>query len=200
MNTNADAIKQNVSMKDILNRYGLSLGRRGAMRCPFHREKTPSFKIYDNGKKYHCFGCGEDGDVISFTMKYYNINYAQAITRLATEFGIPLRGAHISLKDRIKAREERTKRKQAEKLFDAEEEKAFNAWIVACDEVLKLKEDVVKYAPKVQGEPFHEKYCKALRDLPFKTFVCDVAEIKLKDIGERRHRRDERNYTSSFVH
>ena len=45
-------------------------GRQFWARCPFHIEKTPSFSINEDGQYYHCFGCGESGDVITFVEKW----------------------------------------------------------------------------------------------------------------------------------
>lgn len=53
------------------------INRSGFISCPFHNEKTWSCKIYKN--RYHCFGCGADGDVIDYVMKTHNINFIQAI-------------------------------------------------------------------------------------------------------------------------
>lgn len=56
--------------------------------CPFHHEKTPSFAINEYEQFYHCFGCGESGDVISFLMKYENLSYPEAIETLAKNAGM----------------------------------------------------------------------------------------------------------------
>lgn len=51
--------------------------------CPFHDEKTPSFSI--KGEKYHCFGCGESGDVIDFVQKYFGLDFMGALKHLQLE-------------------------------------------------------------------------------------------------------------------
>ena len=56
--------------------------------CPFHNEKTPSFSIFDNGRRYHCFGCGVSGDAISFLMQTLGLSYPEAIEDLAARYGI----------------------------------------------------------------------------------------------------------------
>ena len=200
MNANAEIIKQNISMHDVFIRYGLKLGKRGAMCCPFHREKTPSFKIYQNGKKFHCFGCGADGDVISFAMKYYGITYGQAITRLASEFGIPVVGERpLTIKERVKIQETRRKRKQEEEFLKSEGNRLFDIWETACNEVIRLKNEIAKYAPGAVGEPYDERYCTALKLLPISIYNCDMAEIKLRDFEERRLAKNERDNSSASV-
>ncbi len=56
--------------------------------CPFHNEKTPSFTVSDDKKFFHCFGCGEHGDVIAFVSKVEGISYRDATIKLAQEAGV----------------------------------------------------------------------------------------------------------------
>lgn len=50
--------------------------------CPFHKEKTPSFTIFTETNSFHCFGCKESGDVITFMMKSNNLKFPEAVRRL----------------------------------------------------------------------------------------------------------------------
>ena len=59
--------------------------------CPFHDEKTPSFHVSPSKGLYHCFGCQEGGDTISFVMKVDHLSFAEAVERLAAQAGITLR-------------------------------------------------------------------------------------------------------------
>lgn len=54
-------------------------------RCPFHREKTASFVIYEDQNTFHCFGCQENGDVISYVMKLNKLNFIEAVKYLTTK-------------------------------------------------------------------------------------------------------------------
>ncbi len=58
--------------------------------CPFHREKTPSFFVSPSKNIFHCFGCGESGDVIAFLMKYENKEFMEVVEELAVTAGIDL--------------------------------------------------------------------------------------------------------------
>ncbi|TPG48928.1 DNA primase [Roseomonas nepalensis] len=61
-------------------------GRQWKGCCPFHNEKTPSFYVYDD--HYHCFGCGQHGDAIGFTMQTEGLAFREAVERLAGEAGL----------------------------------------------------------------------------------------------------------------
>ena len=65
-------------------------GREFWGNCPFHNEKTPSFKIDPASQFYHCFGCGEGGDVFKFLMKIENIDFPDAVRALAQRKNIEL--------------------------------------------------------------------------------------------------------------
>jgi DNA primase len=84
------AIKDRVDILSIISRY-LSLTKSGANykgRCPFHKDDTPSFMVNPEKGLWHCFGCGEGGDIFSFLMKMEKIDFLEAAKRLAAEGGL----------------------------------------------------------------------------------------------------------------
>lgn len=72
----SDEIKKMYSMRDILMRYGIQPNRAGFIRCPFHKEKTASMKIYKDS--YYCFGCGASGDIFDFVCRMDNLTFRAA--------------------------------------------------------------------------------------------------------------------------
>lgn len=58
--------------------------------CPFHHEKTPSFAVNEIEQYYHCFGCGESGDVIKFVSKFENMTFAESVKTLADSCGLKM--------------------------------------------------------------------------------------------------------------
>src|SRR5262249_12483663 len=58
--------------------------------CPFHNEKTPSFSVHATRQFFHCFGCGESGDVFKFIQKIENITFPEAVRTLAQKMGVAL--------------------------------------------------------------------------------------------------------------
>lgn len=65
-------------------------GRNLKANCPFHAEKTPSFMVNPEKQIYHCFGCGEGGDVFRFLMKHDGVAFVEAVEKLADRFGVAL--------------------------------------------------------------------------------------------------------------
>src|SRR5437667_5966452 len=77
---------------DVIGSY-LPLKRAGAKfiaRCPFHKEKTPSFNVHPQRQIFHCFGCHKGGDVFTFVQEYENVSFPEAVHRLAERARIPL--------------------------------------------------------------------------------------------------------------
>ena len=179
---NSDIIKQHITMYDVLNRCGLQLNRHNAMCCPLHREKTPSFKVYKDGSRFKCFGCGIGGDVITFAMNYYSLSYGQAVLRLASEFGLPIAGAKPpSMQERVRAIEERRARKREAEERKREYDRLFDAYSSACDEFIRLEGNFTMYKPKTATEPFNELYCEAVHKLPYQRYKCDMLQIALEN-------------------
>lgn len=85
-------LKSIAKVSDIVETF-IKLKRTGSDyvgNCPFHNEKTPSFKIPVNGKFYKCFGCGESGDVFAFVMKQTNCNFNDAVEHVAKHYNFEL--------------------------------------------------------------------------------------------------------------
>lgn len=76
----SDEIKEKYSMPQVLERYGLRPSRGGFIRCPFHKEKTASMKIYKDS--YYCFGCGAHGDVFDFVQQMEGLDFKAAFREL----------------------------------------------------------------------------------------------------------------------
>lgn len=80
----SDEIKQTRSMRDVLAAYGLHPNRSGFIRCPFHLEKTPSFKVYKDS--FYCFGCGQAGDVFKFVELMDGVAFKDAFLSLGGDY------------------------------------------------------------------------------------------------------------------
>nr|MCW1960268.1 CHC2 zinc finger domain-containing protein [Mycobacterium sp.] len=84
------AIRDKVRIEDVVGDY-VQLRRAGAdsMKglCPFHDEKSPSFHVRPNHGHFHCFGCGEGGDVYAFIQKIEHVSFVEAVEVLADRIG-----------------------------------------------------------------------------------------------------------------
>ncbi len=88
-----DEVKARVNIADVVGEYvTLKTAGVGSMKglCPFHDERTPSFHVRPGVGFYHCFGCGESGDVYSFVQKIDHLSFAESVERVARLVGIEL--------------------------------------------------------------------------------------------------------------
>ena len=81
-----EAVKEAVTARSAAEYYGIKVGRNGMAVCPFHPDKNPSMKL---DKRYHCFACQADGDVIDFVAKYFNLSVKDSAEKLAEDFSVP---------------------------------------------------------------------------------------------------------------
>jgi DNA primase len=88
-----ETLKQQADIVRIVGDY-VRLKKAGAQNfsglCPFHAEKTPSFSVHATRQFFHCFGCGESGDVFTFIQKVENITFPEAVRLIAQKLGVPM--------------------------------------------------------------------------------------------------------------
>lgn len=96
-----DRILQSIDIVDVIKDY-VNLKKVGTNLkgiCPFHQEKTPSFVVSEEKQMYHCFGCHEGGNAISFLMKIDKMTFPEAIIALAEKSGIQIPENDILIND-----------------------------------------------------------------------------------------------------
>lgn len=160
MNSLSEQIKSAIDMPQLLRGYGFELNRAKYMCCPFHNEKTPSFKVYDNN--YHCFGCGAHGDVITFVMSYFNLTFSQAILKISSDFGIStdLKSSRIPKGEAQKIRKQRQKEKD-------EKERKNKEYFEKAKEFRQVQRDLIEFCPKNKFDFVHESYIQALHKVEY---------------------------------
>jgi len=104
-----DQIRQSNNIVKVISEY-LPLKKTGSnfkALCPFHQEKTPSFIVSPQKEIFHCFGCGEGGNVFNFLMKHEKISFIEAVERLAGRAGISLPEDKVSQDEASRISQER---------------------------------------------------------------------------------------------
>lgn len=154
-------IRSRVSMQDVAKFYGLQMNRSGMACCPFHEDRTPSLKVYDD--HFYCFGCGATGDCTGFTAKLFGLTQIEAAKKISYDFGLnPFNGAiAVPVNPRLKS------------------ENDFHIWLrnanLAVSEYLcKLYEWRKVYAPKSQWEQLHPLFVESLKRTDYVEYIADL--------------------------
>ena len=79
-------LKENIDLAQLVESSGINLDKQGFGLCPFHSEKTASFKVYPDNH-FKCFGCSAHGDVIDFVQKMYGLSFKDSLKHLGIEQG-----------------------------------------------------------------------------------------------------------------
>jgi DNA primase len=116
-----DDVRDRTNIVEIIKRY-VELKRAGTGSwkglCPFHTEKTPSFHVHEPRQFFHCFGCGEKGDVISFLVKVEQRPFMDVIRDLATGAGVELDEKPLSPAERQARKEAESERDRMYRVMD----------------------------------------------------------------------------------
>ena len=172
------AVKQAVTTRQAAESYGLEVSHNGMTCCPFHSDRNPSMKVDD---RFHCFGCGEDGDVIDFTAKLFGVGLKEAAQRLASDFGVCYDNVIAIAKPSINHKLKAALEKQAE-------QQCFNT---LCDYHRLLVQYKSEYAPKSESEKLHPYFIEALQKLSYVNYLLDIMTFGKKEertafVNERR--------------
>ena len=132
-----DAIRQRVTMRDVLAWYGIGVDRAGFAVCPFHSDRHPSMKIYPGDRGFYCFVCHEGGDVLRFIRSKEGCSFPEAVSIAARIGGISEAGR---TGDAARAELERRKRNDSRKAAERIREELHRQWILAVGRVKFLTE------------------------------------------------------------
>ena len=163
-------------MPDILHKYGIEMNNSGFSICPFHDEKTPSFKAYKGDKGFYCFGCGEHGDIISFVQKYFDLSFQKAMQKIDSDFGLNIicheKRTYL---ERINGEKNiyELKKQKFNKISDINDRywETFDKWKMIVDKIEKCK-------PKNQNEQPTDEFLSALQSISGAEYDLDIAEMR----------------------
>jgi hypothetical protein len=160
-----EQVKSALDMPTVARSYGLNINRSGMAICPFHDEKTPSAKIYPDS--FHCFGCGEHGDVIRFTEKMFGLPPIDAVKKLNDDFGLNLDLGHAP----VRAEKEELRKPPDERKSYGNWEKS--AWKTLQDYLRLMRDWREKFAPIMPGIPVDKHFVYSLHHLDYAEYLCN---------------------------
>lgn len=154
-----ETVKTSVNTREAAARYGVEVNRHGKALCPFHNDRHPSLFLDDD--HYHCFACGEHGDVIDLTAKLYSLSLYDAAKKLAYDFGIT----------QDKAMQEKQNRKSEAQQLRKNEKLCFSALMKYYK---LLQEWMVLYSPKTPENTPHDRFVQACHHLSYVEYLMDL--------------------------
>lgn len=165
-----ETVKQSVTAREAARMYGIEVGRNGMACCPFHDDKHPSMKV---DARFHCFGCGADGDVIDLTSRLYNLSPKEAAEKLAQDFGLMYDSQALPPRRYVRQKTEAQK-------FKEDREHSFR---VLSDYYHLLQKWAAAYSPKTPEENPHPRFMEAIQK---KDYVGYLLDFFLEDSPEEQ--------------
>lgn len=160
-----EAVKQSVTTRQAAEAYGMRVNRNGMCVCPFHDDRTPSVKV---DRRFHCFGCQADGDVIDFTAKLFNMNSKGVAVKLAADFGI-LYDVNGSRTARARAAPVRPRLSLAQQA-QQDEDRCFRAY---CDYLHLLEGWKTEHRPRTPEEEPDRRFVEVCQRSDYVRYVLD---------------------------
>ena len=158
-----DTVKQSVTTRQAAEIYGVKVRRNNMASCPFHNDRIPSMKV---DKRFHCFGCGADGDVIDFVSRLYGISSLEAAQKIASDFGIS-----YDVKSAVTKPKKIICRKTDAQIYAEAEQRCFR---VLSDYYHLLKKWEIDYAPNIDDETCHPLFVEALQRKTHLEYLLDI--------------------------
>lgn len=184
----ATAIKTMVSTPNLFEFYGFKRNRAGFVCCPFHGEKTPSMKVYDGAKGFHCFGgCGAHGDVLDFVQRYFNLSFNEALAKINADFHLGLPLEENNKEARRKAMKEADERRKLLEANEREHKRLRKAYDEALAYWIRLDMNKVLYAPKSADEELDPLFVEAVQGLESAAQRLDRAQIELYEFDRKNN-------------
>jgi len=156
-----EAVKQSVSTRDAAAFYGIEVKRNGMACCPFHDDKNPSMKV---DQRFHCFGCGEDGDVIDFTAKLFDLSSKEAAEKLAQDFG-------LIYDSQAPPRRRYVRQKTEAQQFREDRQRCYR---VLSDYYHLLKKWESDHSPRTPEEKPHPRFVEAIHKKIYVEYLLDL--------------------------
>ena len=156
-----EVVKQSVTAREAAELYGIAVGRGGMACCPFHDDRHPSMKV---DTRFHCFGCGADGDVIDFTARFYDLSPKEAAEKLAQDFGLSYDNKAPPRRSYVRQKSEAQVRK----------EKREHGWRVLTDYYHLLRKWEADYSPKMPDEDPHPRFLEAIQKKDYMGYLLDT--------------------------
>ncbi|MFR2482230.1 MAG: LPD28 domain-containing protein [Hungatella sp.] len=156
-----EAVKQSVSTRDAAAFYGIEVKRNGMACCPFHDDKNPSMKV---DQRFHCFGCGEDGDVIDFTAKLFDLSSKEAAEKLAQDFG-------LIYDSQAPPRRRYVRQKTEAQQFREDRQRCYR---VLSDYYHLLKKWGIDHSPRTPEEEPHPRFVEAIQKKTYVEYLLDL--------------------------
>ena len=156
-----EAVKQSVSTREAAEFYGIKVRRNGMACCPFHDDKNPSMKV---DQRFHCFGCGEDGDVIDFTAKLFDLSPKEAAEKLAQDFG-------LIYDSQAPPRRRYVRQKTEAQKFREDRQRCYR---VLSDYYYLLKKWEADRSPRTPEEEPHPRFVEAIQKKTYVEYLLDL--------------------------
>lgn len=163
-----DAVKAELNARRVVESYGIAVRHNGMCCCPFHGDKNPSMKVDE--KRFHCFGCGEDGDVIQFAARYFDLSRYDAAKKLAEDFGVAYEKWKPERDEKGKMVQPKPRPKSPEQIY---REKEHHFYREISDHYHRLKDWKEQYKPKTVDEAWDERFIEALKYIPQLEYIMD---------------------------
>lgn len=178
----SEEIRYRVDLQAVAERYGMEFNRAGYAHCPFHKEKTASFKI-QNRQFGHCFGCNKNADAVTLTMEKLGLDYIGAVRRLNRDFnlGLPVDGKP-NLRAQNEARRRADARRAEEKLRECFDHQETLDWDIWCLYDVWRRE----YAPKNPNDAIDPRYAVAVREIDNIAYRIDTVREEWDKFAEQR--------------